>query len=90
MNPFLIYLLAVNVFSIIICCYDKYASRSRRRRRVSEKVLLLLSAFGGAVMMYFTMCIIRHKTRHNKFMVGLPIIMLIQATLIFVAYYNIF
>ena len=40
--------------------------------------LLLLSAAGGSLAMLLTMLVIRHKTRHIKFMLGIPIIMLFQ------------
>ena len=44
--------------------------------------LLLLSALGGSVAMYVTMLMIRHKTRHSKFMIGIPIIILFQAVVL--------
>ena len=46
--------------------------------RIPENTLLLIAAAGGAPTMLITMLIIRHKTRHGKFMVGLPIILLFQ------------
>ena len=44
--------------------------------------LLLLSALGGSLAMYITMLLIRHKTKHIKFMLGIPIIMVFQAVLL--------
>ena len=32
--------------------------------------------------MYITMVMIRHKTRHSKFMLGIPIIILFQAVVL--------
>ena len=32
--------------------------------------------------MYITMLLIRHKTKHIKFMLGIPIIMVFQAVLL--------
>lgn len=81
MKNFLIYLISISVFAVLICCYDKFASK-HKCRRISEKTLLLVSAVGGAAAMYITMCIIRHKTKHNKFMVGLPIIILVQTAIL--------
>ncbi len=37
-------------------------------------------------MMYAVMRIIRHKTLHNKFMVGIPLIILLQIAIILVVY----
>lgn len=80
MKNFLIYLVAISVFAVIICWYDKIAAK-RESRRISEKTLLAVSLFGGAAAMYITMCIIRHKTKHNKFMIGLPLIILVQTAI---------
>ncbi|MBR4100053.1 MAG: DUF1294 domain-containing protein [Clostridia bacterium] len=88
MEPISLYLAIVSVMAVVICCYDKIASRSRKRR-IREKTLLFVAAFGGSVAMYLTMGIIRHKTRHNKFMVGLPLMIVIQALLVFLIYYKI-
>lgn len=74
----LIYLLSVNILAIILTIYDKIASKKFRKNRIRENVLLLIGALGGAVSMYITMKLIRHKTRHKKFMAGLPIILILQ------------
>ena len=88
MKSFLIYIVCINLISIIACCADK-VSAIKGTRRVSEGALLWISAFGGAISMYITMRIIRHKTRHNKFMVGLPVIMLLQIAIILILKFNI-
>jgi len=68
-----------------VTCHDKTASR-KGRRRVPEKTLFLLSLAGGSVATYFTMKIIRHKTKHKRFMIGLPMIIIFQILiLIFIA-----
>ena len=76
-----VYLIGISVFAVLICTYDKFASK-REMQRISEKTLMLVSIFGGAAAMYITMCIIRHKTKHNKFMVGLPLIILVQTAIL--------
>ena len=40
---------------------------------------MLMGALGGAGAMLITMLMIRHKTKHIKFMLGLPIILVFQA-----------
>lgn len=90
MKYLLCYLVAISVVSVVICVYDKIAAK-RSFQRISEKSLLLLSSIGGALAMYITMRIIRHKTKHTKFMLGLPVIILVQIAiilLIFVKFYK--
>jgi uncharacterized membrane protein YsdA (DUF1294 family) len=39
---------------------------------------LIISALGGSAAMLLTMFLIRHKTRHAKFMIGIPVILTLQ------------
>ena len=72
------YLLAISIVSIIVCIYDKFASKHATKHRTRESTLLLLSALGGSVAMFVTMQLIRHKTKHVKFMLGIPLIIIAQ------------
>ena len=76
------YLAIVSVISIIITVYDKSVSKIAGHRRIPEKTLLMWSALGGSVAMLLTMLTIRHKTKHPKFFIGVPVIMALQLTLI--------
>ena len=78
---FLIYLAAISLVSIVVCCYDKFAAKHNPRHRTREATLLLLSALGGSVAMFVTMQLIRHKTKHVKFMLGIPLIIVVQITI---------
>ena len=73
----LVYLAVISLISVAVTVHDKSAAR-KNRRRVPEKTLLLLALAGGSVSMYLTMQMIRHKTRHAKFMLGIPAIMALQ------------
>jgi len=75
-----IYLAAISLLAIILTIHDKRAAR-KNKWRVRESTLLLIAALGGSVAMLLTMRIIRHKTKHAKFMVGIPVIIALQVTL---------
>lgn len=62
---------------IILTVYDKFASK-RRLRRVPENALFAFAIAGAAFPMLIVMRLIHHKTRHRKFMLGLPAVILIQ------------
>ena len=82
------WLIAVSVISIILCIYDKIASKSGRvELRIPEKILMLFSILGGSLAMYITMQIFHHKTKHWQFMIGIPIIMVIQAAVAILYFY---
>ncbi len=77
-----IYLSLISLVAIVVTCYDKIAAKHRPRHRTPEATLLFISALGGSVAMLATMFIIRHKTKHAKFMVGIPVIIALQAAII--------
>ena len=79
----LCYLSVISLISVVVCVYDKAISRKNRvELRIPEKTLLVLSALGGSVAMFVTMQLIRHKTKHAKFMVGIPVIIVLQILLV--------
>ncbi len=74
----LVYFAAVSFLTFAVTSLDKLFAK-RKMRRVPEATLLTLALFGGALSEYITMRLIRHKTLHKKFMVGLPVIIALQA-----------
>lgn len=78
----LTYLAVISLVSSIVVIVDKTRSKIAGKRRVPEKTLMKLGALGGASAMLLTMLTIRHKTRHSKFMIGLPILILFHAVLL--------
>lgn len=82
MKPFLfIIYFCFSLLAVCLTVYDKYAAKSKKTR-IPEKTLFITALFGGSLAMYVTMLVIRHKTKHKRFMVGLPIIALAQAVLL--------
>lgn len=73
-----IWIFFLSLIAVAATWTDKKAAQNRRRR-IPERTLLLLAALGGGVAMYVTMRIIRHKTHHAKFMVGIPAILIAEA-----------
>ena len=65
--------------------YDKWVAVSKAGRRISEKSLFICALIGGALSMFITMKAMRHKTRHKRFMIGLPVIILFQMALLYFA-----
>lgn len=77
----LIYFVLMAVTAVAITVADKRAA-IKGRWRVPESTLMLIGLFGGALPMYVTMKVIRHKTKHMKFMVGLPLEIALHAALV--------
>ena len=85
------YIAVISLISIIVCIYDKKISkRNNVKLRIPEKTLFIWSALGGSLAMYITMKLIRHKTKHLSFMIGIPVIFILQVALIVaLAYFKI-
>ena len=84
-----VYLIIINLIAIVVTAHDKLAA-IRQRRRVPEKTLMLISALGGAPAMYLTMLVIRHKTRKPLFMIGIPVIFLLELAIILLGAHYVF
>lgn len=75
------YLIAVNLISCAVCVADKYRA-AKGKWRVKERALFSLCFIGGGVGMYLTMRLIRHKTLHKRFMIGIPLIIFAQIAVV--------
>lgn len=76
-----VYLAAINIAAVVAACADKCRA-IRGRWRIPERTLLLLGFFGGAAGELLAMLLIRHKTKHAKFMLLLPLFCLLHAALL--------
>lgn len=79
------WLIAGSLLAVAVTVYDKWAAKHRPRHRVPERQLWCIAALGGSAAMFITMQLVRHKTRHRQFVVGLPLLMVGQAILIALA-----
>ena len=94
MKDFLLYLLfvyigVVNVVGFILPAVDKRRAK-KDRWRIRESTLFLVSVLGGSVAMYISMRLFHHKTKHKRFMIGIPVIIVLQVALITAVWYFFF
>lgn len=71
------YILIINISGFIIMGYDK-KNAIKEKRRVPEKRLFLIAFLGGAIGIYVGMEEFRHKTKHPKFIYGIPVVILLN------------
>ncbi len=77
MKLFLLYLLIINAIGLAVMLADKYKAKNNLWR-IPEKVLMGIAAIGGSVGVWIGMQTARHKTRHPKFTIGVPVILALQ------------
>ena len=73
----LVYLLIINAVGFILMLVDKVKAK-KNLWRVPEATLFLVAAVGGSVGSILGMYTFRHKTKHIKFIVGMPLILAAQ------------
>ena len=76
----IIYLLVINLITFVVYAIDKWKAK-KRRYRISEATLMMLAALGGSIGALAAMYTIRHKTRHAKFTIGVPVLLILQVAL---------
>ena len=77
MKTFFILLLFFN--TVVFCLYGADKRRARHGRyRIPERGLLLLAFFGGAAGTLLGMLAFHHKTRKNRFMILVPLFLILQ------------
>lgn len=72
-----IYLLCINLFGIFIMFYDKEKAK-HHKWRVPEAQLFLTAIALGSPGILLGMLLFRHKTKHLKFIIGIPAILILQ------------
>ena len=80
MKYFLLYLLLINAAAFMLMLADKRKAR-KNRWRIPERTLILSAALGGSIGALLGMYTFRHKTKHLKFTLGIPAILIAQISL---------
>ena len=84
-KTFIIYLLAVNIFGFLIMLIDKFKAK-RNFYRISEKFIFTLCFLGASIGIYIAMFLVKHKTRHKTFTIGVPLIFVLNIMCIYYDY----
>lgn len=76
----LLYLLIINAAGFVLMLADKHKAR-KNLWRIPEAALMTVAALGGSAGSLMGMYTVRHKTRHPKFTLGIPLILAVQVVL---------
>lgn len=81
-----IYLEIVNLAAFALMGIDKRRAK-KGMWRIPESVLILSAVIGGGIGALAGMYLFRHKTRKQKFTVGIPVIMAMQIAFFLMLFY---
>lgn len=73
----LVYLLIINAAGFMLMLADKIKAQ-KHLWRIPEATLLGVALLGGSVGCLVGMYSVRHKTKHLKFTLGIPLILAVQ------------
>ena len=76
-NILLVYLVIINAAGFLLMLVDKIKAK-KSRWRIPEATLFLVAVIGGSIGSIAGMYTFRHKTKHIKFIVGMPLILALQ------------
>ena len=74
------YLIIINAAALLLMLIDKQKAK-HGKWRISEKALIGAALLGGSIGAILGMNFFRHKTKHPKFSIGLPLILAVQIML---------
>ncbi|MDE6965222.1 MAG: DUF1294 domain-containing protein [Lachnospiraceae bacterium] len=74
------YFASINFIGFALMGIDKYKAK-KRAFRIPEATLFIIATIGGSVGSLIGMYTFRHKTRHRKFVIGMPLILILQIAL---------
>lgn len=76
----LMYLIIINAVALLLMLADKRKAK-RGAWRIPEATLIYVAAIGGSIGSLIGMYCFRHKTRHIRFTLGIPLILFVQTVL---------
>ena len=82
----LIWLTVLSLLAFILFAQDKFKAR-HGRWRISEAALWAVAILGGGVGATVGMRLFHHKTKHKRFMIGIPVIIVLQLGAVFAVWY---
>ncbi len=80
-NILVIYFIIINLITFFIYGIDKYKAK-KELWRIPEKVLIFFAFFGGSIGALFGMKIWHHKTKKMKFIILVPLSLIIYVVAI--------
>ncbi|KAB3530197.1 DUF1294 domain-containing protein [Alkaliphilus serpentinus] len=83
------YLLIISLLSFFMMGLDKIRAK-KVLHRIPEKLLFLLAFMGGAIGILIGMVTFHHKISKKKFVLGIPILYIMNKLVIWIVFYKYF
>ena len=80
-NIFAGYVLIMSIIGFLSMYIDKRKA-IKHQWRIPEKTLFIIALLGGSIGSNLGMTICRHKTKHWYFVIGMPVILILQIIIV--------
>jgi len=80
------FFLIINLAAFLLMFWDKNRSRNRKNRRISEGMLFFMATCFGSIGVCLGMFVLRHKTQKWYFLVGIPLLILQNISLLYLVF----
>ena len=78
LNAIYLYFILMNIAGFTVMGIDKNRA-IKKRWRIRESYLFFIAILGGSAGAVLGMYFFRHKTKHMRFVYGMPFILILQA-----------
>lgn len=78
----MIYMVMINIVGLFLMFLDKEKAK-RQKWRIKERDLFIVAMLGGSLGIWLGMYVFHHKTKHMSFVLGIPILLIIQIVIFF-------
>ena len=82
MDHLFFYLILINATGFVFMLTDKYKAQNKMRR-TPESALMFVAAIGGSLGALLGMYAVRHKTKHKKFSIGVPLLLILHCVILY-------
>jgi len=86
---FVLYILIINLFGFMLVLIDKYKAK-KNKWRIKESSFFITAFIGGSAGVLLGMTMIRHKTQHKSFYIGIPMLYLLNIIIICAVIYIVY
>ena len=81
----IVYLIVINALGFIFMGADKRRA-VMHQWRIKERTLFIFALLGGSAGSILGLLVFHHKTKHKKFAIGMPMILVIQILIVLLLY----
>ena len=85
MKYLILYLIIINALGFLSMLVDKFKAK-KDLWRIPEATLIGIAVIGGSLGSLLGMYTVRHKTRHLRFTLGIPVILAVQLVVLLVIF----